>query len=300
MRTTSVLSLQRTKKNYTYVIDMNIFADQLFDEVKERHLNTQVRLEALENVPRHVFGGRSDDLSEKVNWIERGVVTPVKDEGSCGASWAFASVGALESAWAIKSHKLLNLSEVQLLACAGTLDGNWSCPGGSISTGLEYIVQHGLSTVASLLTTGDGVPACDPLVDSQNTVPARAILDYRWVRSTALDLKSAIMQQPVSVMMEVNTMNFVFYKYGVFNMPTCGSDVNHAVLAVGYDVGSWLLKNSWGFEWGCQGYLNLEMKSDEYGGMCGVQMYAFYPEMLSGVDIFRHNPLEDSFGCARD
>lgn len=82
------------------------------------------------------------------------------------------------------------------------------------------------------------------------------------------------MNQPVAVAVEADSLGFQLYKKGVFS-GKCGTDLNHGVLAVGYGtldgVGFWKVKNSWGANWGNQGYINL-LKSGDGPGQCGIQM----------------------------
>ena len=63
-------------------------------------------------------------------------------------------------------------------------------------------------------------------------------------------------------------------------------DVNHAVLAVGYgnDATSgldyWIVKNSWGTEWGDQGFFKIERGVN----MCGIADCNSYPSSVSEID----------------
>ena len=68
-------------------------------------------------------------LPKSIDWEKNGKVTSVKNQGNCGSCWAFSTVGAIESALAIKKNKLIDLSEQQLMDCSKDYD-NDSCNGG--------------------------------------------------------------------------------------------------------------------------------------------------------------------------
>lgn len=80
-------------------------------------------------------------------------MTPVKAEGSCSSSWAFAAVGALEGLYAIDKSKLLSLSTQQLLDCSGEY-GNEGCNGGLMDQGIWYVMDNGIASNDQYSYTG--------------------------------------------------------------------------------------------------------------------------------------------------
>ena len=93
-------------------------------------------------------------------------------------------------------------------------------------------------------------------------------------------LKAAVAKQPVSVAIEADQRSFQFYKSGVFSS-TCGEQLDHGVLVVGYgeEAGEkfWKVKNSWGASWGMNGYIQLARELGPAGGQCGVALCPSYP-----------------------
>ncbi|KAK4337986.1 hypothetical protein RND71_042473 [Anisodus tanguticus] len=159
------------------------------------------------------------------------------------------------AAYAQAFGKGISLSEQQLVDCAGAFN-NFGCNGGLPSQAFEYIkFNGGLDTEEAYPYTGKNGGAED-------------------------ELKYAVaLVRPVSIAFEV-IKGFKQYKSGVYTSTECGNtpmDVNHAVLAVGYGVENgvpyWLIKNSWGADWGDNGYFKMEMGKN----MCGISTCASYP-----------------------
>ena len=88
------------------------------------------------------------------------------------------------------------------------------------------------------------------------------------------DMKAALNTAPLAIAIEADKLCFQTYKTGVFNSTKCGTNLDHAVLAVGYGTEGgqdyWLVKNSWNTTWGDQGYIKIAQVAGE--GICGVQM----------------------------
>ncbi|XP_021902038.1 thiol protease aleurain-like [Carica papaya] len=261
------------QKGLTYKLAVNKFADWTWQEF-QRH-----RLGASQNCSATTNGNHKltiVDLPETKDWREEGVVSPVKDQGSCGSCWTFSTTGALEAAYHQAFGKGISLSEQQLVDCAGAFN-NFGCHGGLPSQAFEYIKYNGgLDTEEAYpYTAEDG--KCK---FSSENVGVQVLDSVNITLGAEDELKHAVaLVRPVSVAFEV-VRSFRFYKKGVYSSTTCGStpmDVNHAVLAVGYGVEDgvpyWLIKNSWGGDWGENGYFKMEMGKN----MCGVATCASYP-----------------------
>ena len=83
--------------------------------------------------------------NHSVDWVKDGAVTQVKDQGHCGACWAFSAIGALEGAYFVKHKELFSFSEQQLIDCAHDhLDcvHNKGCKGGYMDLALEYFLDN--------------------------------------------------------------------------------------------------------------------------------------------------------------
>lgn len=80
---------------------------------------------------------------ESFDWTKKGT-TDVQNQGSCGASWAFAAVAALEGLYAQTKMKLVKLSEQHLLDCSDEY-GNEGCNGGLMDQAFWYVIDNGIA-----------------------------------------------------------------------------------------------------------------------------------------------------------
>ena len=86
---------------------------------------------------------------------------------------------------------------------------------------------------------------------------------------------AAVAKQPVSIAIEADKRVFQSYTSGVLDSTSCGTNLDHGVLLVGYGTDEasgldyWLVKNSWNTTWGDQGYIKLAIVDG--AGICGVQ-----------------------------
>jgi len=226
----------------------------------------------------------TSDVAPKVDWVKAGAVTPIKNQGQCGSCWSFSTTGSVEGAVKIASGKLISLSEQQLVDCS-TAQGNQGCNGGLMDDAFQYIISNGgLTTEGGYPYTATGPNTCDV-----TTPLASTIGNYCDVNSGDENaLAAAVTAGPVSVAIEADQSCFQFYSSGIMSDPSCGTQLDHGVLAVGYDaiggVEYWNVKNSWGTSWGNEGYIYLGKKvSGQPLGVCGIASEPSQPLQASVV-----------------
>jgi cathepsin L len=268
---------KHNSENHTWTMGVNQFADLTSDEFKQQYSGCYHSRPAFDSL-ESLWDIDEAALPTSVNWTEVGAVTPVKDQGQCGSCWAFSTIGSTESAWFLSKNESVVLSEQQLVDCSDA-EGNQGCNGGLMDYGFQYIIDNkGVTTESNYPYT-----AKDGTCNKQKTedVSASLISFKDVITNSETALMNAIVHQPISVAVEADQDSFQFYKSGVMTAK-CGTNLDHGVLAVGYGTLNnedyWIVKNSWGADWGLQGYILLG-RGAKYGapGQCGIQMDPSYP-----------------------
>merc|ERR1711881_45851 len=177
----------------------------------------------------------------------------------------------------IASNNLVSLSEQQLVDCSKS---NAGCGGGSMESAFSFEKGVNVATESSYpYTARDG--SCKSSGYATG-IPKGGITGYKTVGSSSQSLMSAIQQNPVSVAIEADQNAFQGYSGGIIKSG-CGTNLDHGVLAVGYDSsqGYFLVKNSWGASWGDAGYVKISTS----GNTCGIHSDASYATASGSVQV---------------
>jgi len=249
--------------NFTWTKGINEFADMTNEEFMSKVVGNG--FDASRVVVDHAVMEQKvkGPIPNDVDWRTQGVVSPVKNQGSCGSCWAFGTTGAIESANKIKTGQMVLLSEQQLVDCAGS-SGNQGCNGGLPSSAYNWIRTNGICSAADYPYTGrDGSckKTCKPVVRISGSTN---------VGRTEGAHQTAVTQQPLSIGIDATTLKN--YKSGIFQGP-CGTSLNHAVLTVGYTADSWIIKNSWGTSFGESGFFRFGRNKN----LCGMLNVVNFP-----------------------
>lgn len=219
------------------------------------------------------------------NWVDFGCVTPIEDQRSCGSCWDFAATHAFESAYFIETGEMLRFSEQQVLVCN---TGGSSCDGGWMEDAYRLFMSYGAVSESCMpYWANDGVPCtqddCDPL----------AYLDgFVDVPNNVNSIKNALLYGPLSTTFTVYD-DFYGYNGGCYEHSD-DQPLNHAVVIVGWDddmcdgQGAWIVKNSWGLNFGMDGYFYMKYGAAGIGeftqrpvyGDDGLPEFSFSPDSI--------------------
>jgi C1A family cysteine protease len=201
------------------------------------------------------------------DWRARGGITAVKDQAQCGSCWAFSCTESIESAYMIKGGKKNQapLAPQQIVDCDQVDQG---CNGGDLPTCYQYVQSAGgLETNANYPYQG-----VDGTCNAQSGLEQDPITGFTYVipqGSTDENTMASFLaaNQPMSIIVDASSWSS--YSGGILTADQCGQNLDHAVQAVGYQGldtnGYWIVRNSWGADWGENGFIRLQFASNTCG-----------------------------------
>ncbi|KAH9586682.1 Peptidase C1A [Trypanosoma melophagium] len=221
---------------------------------------------------------RAANVPEAMSWqdAEKPVLSAIKNQVSCGSCWAHAATQSVESMYAIHTGKLFNLSTQQVTSCTNNshhCDGTGGCGGGAVQLAWEYVRSAGGLTLNETYPYISGNIQKTETCQLNTSVP-RGVNVYSYVTFPHNDY-DAIIEALATVgplAVSVDAGQWKNYVESIFDL--CGKDgsnitINHAVHLVGYGSDNvtrqdyWIVRNSWGKDWGENGYIQLLRKKKD-------------------------------------
>ncbi|XP_070489882.1 pro-cathepsin H-like [Chironomus tepperi] len=218
----------------------------------------------------------SNTAEESSVYVNNGPLTgPVKDQGNCGSCWAFCAAAVLQYQAKVYQNRTIEISEQDLMECNDYSD-IYGCSGGNPlfpmmyahKSGVVPMVKYPYRQTKDSCRRSSEMGQSYPIIGDATTANPngdesvlRTIIDSYGVVATAMG----------------TTSSFSFYSSGVFSDSTCPTKINHCVALVGYGSNEylgdyWILKNSWGSDWGEAGFFKLERGVN----MCGIETANYY------------------------
>uniref|UniRef100_A0A673TSE0 Procathepsin L n=1 Tax=Suricata suricatta TaxID=37032 RepID=A0A673TSE0_SURSU len=252
---------------------MNGFGDMTNEEF--RHMMLGLKIQKNEN--KKVFNVSFPTGSSLP--VVKGRQMPAVTPGRCASGWAFSAVGAIERQIFRYTGEHIPLSVQNLLDCSWA-EGNEGCNGGLMSNAFQYVRNNGgLDTEESYpYVARDGPCKYRPehsiaKITAFQTIPQREdalLAEMKKMRS-------------ISAAIDASLDSFRFYAGGIYYDPKCNSrDLNHGVLIIGHGIQGkesenkkyWVVKNSWGRDWGMNGYIKMARDRNNH---CGIASMASFP-----------------------
>jgi len=237
----------------------------------------------------------------RLDWREKGAVTPIKDQGQCGSCYAFSTTGNIEGQWAAAGNQLVSLSEQEFVSCVAVTPPGGQCHGGLPKLNFQWLMDNRdgdvlteaaqpyashdfwsppctgvchdvqdpsqsdwCSTSCYCLTPLCPADVCDCKSDGQNV--GAKITGWKTLPSDESQMRAYLAEHgPVSI--GVDSMSaWQGYKGGI--VTDCGQGMNdHAVLLVGFgeenNTSYWIIKNSWAENWGEAGYMRVQFGTNQ-------------------------------------
>ena len=194
------------------------------------------------------------------------IIGKVKKQRRCGSCWAFSAIAEVEQVYALFKNETVLLSEQELVDCAGDYD-NEGCNGGWEDKALLYIKDHGIN-----LAENYPYRAINQVCKSIADCGEHKIKDREFLPRGPKPYFERLRIQPTTASFHVKN-DFFQYKSGIYNTDNCSIQANHAVNAIGFGLSEtegqsyFLVRNSWGGDWGDQGYFKIAMTENH--GVCG-------------------------------
>jgi len=241
------------------------FSDYTPEEFKSIFLNSLIK--GVRHRHRKVLALPGVAVPDTYDWKTTGKITPVKDQGQCGSCWAFSVTENIESVWLIA--KSLTTADFQPLAPQQIVDCDGSdggCNGGDPPTAYEYVISAG-----GMEPEKDyPYKAEDETCRFKKNEVTVSITGWKYITKSKDEaaMKEAVATvAPLSICVDAEPWQS--YSGGIMTARQCGNQLDHCVQISGYDTSAstpyWSVRNSWGSDWGENGYIRLQYGANTCG-----------------------------------
>lgn len=185
-----------------------------------------------------------------------GCLGPIRNQGECGAGWAFAVANTLADRICISTDEALKvvLSPQYLISCSPSV--NSGCGGGYIDYTWHLVSQTGIPEDSCVpYSSGD---SDDSGVCTASCTTFYKAMNLVWVQ-TPIAMQAALLSAG-PIMTQFNVFqDLLSYKSGIYSYTTGDFVGIHSVKIIGWGTSPegenyWIAANSWGTDWGMDGY----------------------------------------------
>jgi len=200
--------------------------------------------------------------SGAIDWVAKGMTTPIKNQEQCGSCWAFSTTETVESANLLAGHTMTIGAPQMIVDCDSSDQG---CNGGDPREALGWVVNQGGMDLESCYPYKAEDESC--MSSSCTPSPNLKISAVNPVSEDESSIYTALQSSPLSICCDAQPWQY--YNGGVLTSSQCGLSIDHAIQLTGYSPSSggyWIVRNSWGADWGESGFIYLQ-----YGqNTCGI------------------------------
>ncbi|KAN0043100.1 hypothetical protein ACTA71_010735 [Dictyostelium dimigraforme] len=285
------------KLNPTLVLGLNQFSDLSFQEFTNTKTDYLIPIlndplpapcggTTLFSNFNQTFGNSDETMNSLKNkgwtrpasmdWRNYGAVSMVKNQGPCGSCYAFAASSAMESMYFRKYNNMKLFSEQNLVDCTLSY-GNGGCSGGWMHNCYKYVKDNGGLNSQSIYPYQGTVGKCRYTSSDSAVKVTNYVMVKQHNENDLADIVGSI--GPVSAAFDASTIEFMYYHSGIYYSENCNKyRTSAAALVIGYGsengVDYWILKNSWGVNWGEGGFFKMRRNIDD---ACGIATASSYP-----------------------
>ena len=264
--------------NKSYEMSVNKYSDlsvaEFIEKVRGRRVahssraSRESRVRTAAAMMKDRKWSREEDLKVPESFDLRQVLGDLmpapREQGTCGSCWAISAVVATEVLTVLKLNESVRYSVQVVTDCAYKVDSeSIGCRGGFPESAIDFIIQYGLDSDRDYPTLGFDHPC--RMRHPRDTI----VKSYEYLSSDESELLAAVSTSgPLITEIYASGDAMLSYKSGVIDDTSCSNEIDHVALIVGYDNESWILQNSWGTDWGENGYFRVKRGSHT----CGVAL----------------------------